>query len=300
MKANEKDTKPDETAVIRKLSLVGIIGNVFLSAFKFIAGIMGNSSAMVSDAVHSLSDVFATFIAFLGVRFGRREADASHPYGHERMECVAAIILATILCLTGLGLGYSAIGSMSSGEYAELSVPGSLALAAAVISIAVKEWMYHYTRINAKRVDSGALMADAWHHRSDALSSVGALIGIIAARLGFSLGDPIASLVICVLIVKAAYDIFKDAVDKMVDKSCDDEFEAQLRECVLENKSIRSIGSLHTRVLGNKVYVDLVIRLDAGLDLSAAHSIAEDVHNSIESAFPKVKHIMIHTEPEED
>lgn len=283
-----------------RVSLVSIAVNIVLSVFKLIAGLLANSGAMISDAIHSASDVFSTFVVMIGVKLSGKTPDKEHPYGHERMECVAAIILATILCLTGLGLGYSAIGSMSSGEYAELSVPGSLALAAAVISIAVKEWMYHYTRINAKRVDSGALMADAWHHRSDALSSVGALIGIIAARLGFSLGDPIASLVICVLIVKAAYDIFKDAVDKMVDKSCDDEFEAQLRECVLTNKSIRSIGSLHTRVFGNKVYVDLVIRLDAGLDLSDAHNIAEDVHNSIESAFPKVKHIMIHTEPEED
>lgn len=283
-----------------RVSLVSIAVNIILSVFKLIAGIIANSGAMISDSIHSASDVFSTFVVMIGVKLSGKTPDKEHPYGHERMECVAAIILATILCLTGLGLGYSALGDITSGEYTAISVPGPLALVAAAVSIAVKEWMYHYTRINAKKVDSGALMADAWHHRSDALSSIGALVGIVAARLGFSLGDPIASIVICVLIVKAAYDIFKDAIDKMVDKSCDDEFEAQLRECVMTNQSIRSIGSLHTRVFGNKVYVDLVIRLDSELSLSGAHAVAEDVHNSIESTFPKVKHIMIHTEPEEE
>ena len=128
MKANEKDTKPDETAIIRKLSLVGIIGNVFLSAFKFIAGIMGNSSAMVSDAVHSLSDVFATFIAFLGVRFGRREADASHPYGHERIESLAAIVLGLILLVTGVGIGWVGLEKILAGNYESLPIPGMIAL----------------------------------------------------------------------------------------------------------------------------------------------------------------------------
>lgn len=283
-----------------RVSLVSIAVNVVLSVFKLVAGIIANSGAMISDAIHSASDVFSTFVVMIGVKLSGKTPDKEHPYGHERMECVAAIILATILCLTGLGLGYSAVVAITTGEYTAFSAPGSLALAAAVISIAVKEWMYHYTRINAKRVDSGALMADAWHHRSDALSSVGALIGIIASRLGFSLGDSLASIVICVLIVKAAYDIFKDAVDKMVDRACDDEFEAKLHECILANKSIRSIGSLQTRVFGNKVYVDLVVRLDAELSLRDAHDIAEEVHNAIEAAFPKVKHIMIHTEPEEE
>lgn len=281
-----------------KVSVISIAVNIVLSVLKLLAGVLAHSGAMISDAIHSASDVFSTFVVMVGVKLSGKTPDKEHPYGHERMECIAAIILATILCLTGIGLGYSAACEIISGEYSDLAIPGALALVAAVVSIVTKEWMYHYTKINAKKIDSGALMADAWHHRSDALSSVGALIGIAAAKLGFPLGDPIASIVICVLIVKAAYDIFKDAVDKMVDKSCDDEFEGQLRECVLSKEAVRGISSLHTRVFGNKVYVDLEIRLDATLSLHDTHGIAEDVHNTIESSFPKVKHIMIHTEPD--
>lgn len=283
-----------------RVSFVSIVVNIILSVFKFLTGVLAHSGAMISDAIHSASDVFSTLVVIVGVRLSGKRADKEHPYGHERMECIAAIILATILCITGLGLGLNAARAIFTDGYSSVPIPGTAALVAAVISIVTKEWMYHYTRINAKKIGSGALMADAWHHRSDALSSVGALIGIAAAKLGFPLGDPVASIVICLLILKASYDIFKDAADRMVDKSCDDEFEDQLRECVLSNGAVRGISSLHTRVFGNRVYVDLEIRLDAQLSLHDTHNIAEQVHTTIEGSFPRVKHIMIHTEPDED
>lgn len=297
MKANEKDTKPDETAIIRKLSLVGIIGNVFLSAFKFIAGIMGNSSAMVSDAVHSLSDVFATSIAFLGVRFGRREADASHPYGHERIESLAAIVLGLILLVTGVGIGWVGLEKILAGNYESLPIPGMIALVAAIVSIAVKEGMFWYTRHWARVIRSSAFEADAWHHRSDAMSSIGALVGVGGSMLGYPVLDPIASVVICLFILKQGISIIYDALKKMLDTSCGEQFEEEVRQLVDAENQVEHIDMLRTRMFGDKVYIDMEIAIDGSMQLTDAHAIAERVHDDIEHAFPEVKHVMIHVNP---
>ena len=280
-----------------KVSIISIIANVVLAAFKLVAGILAHSSAMISDAIHSASDVFSTFVVMIGIKIASKEPDEEHPYGHERMECVAAIILATILCITGLGIGKNAL-QFITGNSSEVSVPGMLALIAAIVSIIVKEAMFWYTRHYAKMIDSGALMADAWHHRSDALSSIGAFIGIIFARMGYVMMDSIACLVICVFIVKAAYDIFKDAIDKMVDKSCSLEVEAEIRTIVMSVDGVKGIDSLSTRLFGNKMYVDIEIRADGEKTLNETHEIAEAVHDSIEAQFEKVKHIMVHVNPD--
>ena len=285
--------------VAMKVSFVSIVTNVILSVFKLFAGIFAHSGAMVSDAIHSASDVFSTFVVIIGIKISSKESDKEHPYGHERMECVAAIVLATILGITGLGIGSSAAEKLIAGHYETLVVPGTLALIAAILSIVVKEAMFWYTRIHAKRIDSGALMADAWHHRSDALSSVGALIGIGGAQFGFPVMDAIASLVICIFILKAAYDIFKDAISKMVDRACDEETEEQLKSCALAQDGVLGIDLLHTRTFGNKIYVDIEISADGSMSLFEAHNIAEQVHDSIEQNFPKVKHIMVHVNPSE-
>lgn len=291
--------KEDFEKTAMRVSTVSIAANFALTVFKLIAGVIAHSGAMVSDAVHSASDVFSTIVVMIGIKISRKASDKKHPYGHERMECVAAIVLATVLAGTGLGIGYSAVRKITGGDVDALVVPGVLALLAAVVSILTKEAMYHYTRVQAARIDSSALMADAWHHRSDALSSIGALIGIIGARLGFPVLDPIASLVICFFIEKAAYDIFMDAVDKMVDKACDEETERALSQCALGQEGVLGVDLLHTRVFGNKIYVDIEIRADGEETLRKAHAIAERVHDSIEKNFPKVKHIMVHVNPGE-
>ncbi|MCH5258625.1 MAG: cation transporter [Lachnospiraceae bacterium] len=287
----------DYEKVAMHVSKVSIAANFILTIFKLLAGVIAHSGAMVSDAIHSASDVFSTIVVIIGIRISSKASDKDHPYGHERLECVASIVLATVLAVTGLGIGYSAVSKIVGGDYSQLAVPGMLALVAAIVSILVKESMFHYTRIYAKRIDSGALMADAWHHRSDALSSVGALIGIAGARIGFPILDPIASLVICVFIEKAAYDIFMDAVDKMVDKACDEEVELRLRECALAQEGVLGVDLLHTRVFANKIYVDIEIRVDGNKKLWESHGIAEHVHDAIEQTFPKVKHIMVHVNP---
>ena len=291
--ANEEDFQK----VANKVSTITIIGNIALSLLKLFAGIVAHSNAMISDAIHSASDVFSTFIVIIGIRLASKKPDKEHPYGHERLECVAAIVLAIVLLITGLGIGIEAFKTILQGNSDNIQTPGVLALIAAIISIASKEAMYWYTRHYAKKIDSSALMADAWHHRSDAFSSIGALVGIAGARMGFPVMDSIASLVIFVFIIKAAYDIFKDAVDKMVDHSCDEETENQIRDCVRKNKYVEGIDLLQTRIFGNKIYVDMEIALDGSMSLREAHKIAESVHDSIEQNFPKVKHIMVHVNP---
>jgi len=282
-----------------RVSLVSIMGNTILSLLKLIAGIVAHSGAMISDAVHSGSDVFSSIIVIIGVRLSSKESDKEHPYGHERLECVAAIVLATILAMTGLMIGYRAAGQIFTGEYENMQTPGLLALVAAIISIASKEAMFWYTRAYAKKLDSGALMADAWHHRSDALSSVGALIGIGFARLGLHIMEPVASLVICVFILKAAVDIFKDAIDKMVDKACDECLEKEIKDLVLSEEGVLGIDLLQTRMFGNKIYVDIEISADGDRPLKETHHIAENIHDKLESKYPKIKHIMVHVNPKE-
>lgn len=282
-------------ATATRVSTVSIVGNLLLSLFKLLAGLLARSGAMVSDAVHSASDVFSSFIVIIGVKIASRDADSDHPYGHDRFECVAAIVLSTVLLITGLFIGYTALRKIFGAE--EADVPGVLALIAAVVSIVAKEVMYHYTMRYARRFDSSALRAEAWHHRSDALSSIGALIGVAGARLGWPILDPIASLVIFGFIVKAAVDIFRDAIEKMVDHACTPETEEALRVCALAQPGVRGIDLLQTREFGSRAYVDMEIAADGDLTLTESHRIAEQVHDAIEKEFPQVKHIMIHVNP---
>ena len=291
-----RSSEYERTAVC--VTNVGIIGNAILTVFKLLAGIIAHSGAMISDAVHSASDIFSSVIVIIGVKIASRKSDSEHPYGHERFEPVAAIVLAIILCITGLFIGHTAIEKLTAEKEAAITIPGILALAAAVLSIVTKEAMYHYTRRWAQKLDSGALMASAWHHRSDALSSIGALVGIIGARMGYPWLDPIASLVICAFIVKAAYDIFVDAIEKMVDRSCSREEQEAISACALSVAGVLGIDRLRTRKFGNKIYVDIEIRENGNLTLRQSHETAETVHKKIESQFPDVKHIMVHVNPD--
>lgn len=283
--------------ITNKVSKITIIGNIILSGFKLIAGLVGSSSAIISDAVHSASDVASTIVVMIGVTLASKDSDDEHPYGHERMECIAAILLAVMLFITGCGIGVGAINTLITGNYIDAETPGVIALVAAISSIVIKELMFWYTIANAKKINSSALMADAWHHRSDALSSVGALIGISGARLGFPIMDTLASLVIFIFICKAAFDIFKDAVDKLVDKSCDKLMQKKIYDHIIENEDVTKIDDLRTRLFGNKVYVDIEIAVDGNYSLRRSHEIAENIHDDIEENFPEVKHIMVHVNP---
>ena len=283
--------------IAMQVSANSIAVNLMLSIFKLIAGLLASSGAMISDAIHSASDVFSTIIVIIGVKISGKASDEDHPYGHDRFECVASIILAILLGVTGVGIGLTGVQKLIAGHYDTLAIPGILALAAAVISIVVKEIMYWYTRNAAKKINSGALMADAWHHRSDALSSVGSFVGILGARMGFPMLDPLASVVICLFVVKAAVDIFRDAISKMTDKSCDQETVNEMHDCIMNIQGVEGIDLLKTRSFGSKYYVDIEIKTDGDKKLWEAHAIAESVHHAIEQQFPLVKHCMVHVNP---
>ena len=282
-----------------KVSLVSIIGNIVLTVFKLVAGIMANSAAMVSDAVHSASDIVGSMVVIIGVRASSREEDRQHPYGHERLECIAAIILAVILFAVGISIGYAGIQRVILGISGELIMPGLLALIAAIISIAAKEGLYWYTRAAAEKINSTSLMAEAWHHRSDVFSSLGSFAGILGARLGLPVLDPLACIIICVFIVKVAYNIFMDAINKMVDHSCDEETVKSMSEAALNQEGVKSLDLIRTRMFGNRVYVEIEIGVDRFLTMDAAHEIAEAVHDDIEQNFVDVKHCMVHVNPSE-
>ncbi|MBQ4382774.1 MAG: cation transporter [Oscillospiraceae bacterium] len=291
-------TPEERSRALSRTSWATVLINLALAAGKLAAGIVSKSGAMVSDAVHSASDVFSTFIVLIGVRISGREADRDHPYGHERFESMAAIILSAVLMVTGLLIGWEGVSKLMHPE--GLERPGLPALIAAAVSIAVKEAMFHWTRAVAKRAGSDALMADAWHHRSDALSSVGALIGIGGARLGFAVLDPLAGVVISIFIAKAALEIFRDAADKLIDRRCDDATEERIRSLALSQEGVRGVDLLMTRQFGSRIYVELEISADGALPLEAAHAIAHRVHDAVESALPQVKHVTVHVNPAEE
>lgn len=289
--------KVDEKKIAYSISINTIFANVFLAVFKLLAGIFGFSAAMISDGVHSLSDVFSTFIVMFGIRSSNKKADADHQYGHERFESVTAILLSIILCATALGIGYSGIKTIISNDYTHLKMPTLLPLIAAIVSILVKEGMYWYTIKGAKKINSDALKADAWHHRTDALSSIGSFIGILFARIGFPIMDPIASIVIAILILVAGVQVFIDAINKMTDKACSDEIVEMIEEIINETEGVVCIDLLKTRLFGNKIYVDVEIGVDGNLLLKDSHEIAHSVHDKIEEKIADIKHCMVHVNP---
>lgn len=303
------------SAIIARLAAVGIGGNILLTAFKLFAGFAGHSGAMISDAVHSLSDVAATLIAAVGVRMSRRAADIGHPYGHERMESIATLALSVVLALAAFAIGKGGVeaimgllrlsGSASLPNDAvtggAVSVapdaPGVIALVAAIVSIVTKEAMFWYTRHYARVLNSGAFMADAWHHRSDAMSSVGSLVGIAGARLGFAIADPLASIVICLFIFKVAITMAHQALSGLVDQSCSEQYTKCLTDNIASFPGVVRVDKVRTRLFGNRVYVDLEIAVDGDLPLRQAHAIAQAVHDGVEKSHPDIKHIMIHVNP---
>lgn len=289
MKNNEK--------IAIKVSIISIILNCLLTLIKFISGVISKSSAMISDSVHSLSDVLSTFVVIIGVKISNKKADSDHPYGHERIECVSAIILSGMLFIIGALIGINGIKNVTNSS--NLVMPGVLALIASIISIISKEAMYQYTIRVSKKINSAALKADAWHHRSDALSSIGSFIGILGSRLGFKIFDPLASVIISLCIIKVSIDIFKDAIDKMVDKSCDKEVIDKVISVIEKNENVKNIDDIKTRQFGNKAYVDVEISVDENLLLKDAHKVAEEIHDSVENEINIVKHCMVHVNPYE-
>jgi len=278
-----------------KISKETIIVNILLSAIKLFAGIIGRSGAMIADSIHSLSDVLSTIAVMWGLKLAKQPADEDHPYGHEKMEPVMAKILASILLITALLIGFNGIKSVINGTTV---IPAKIALYAAILSIIIKEWMYRYTVIGAKKIQSSALMADAWHHRSDAFSSIGTLIGIFGARMGYPILDPIAALVICIIITKVAINIYKQAIDQLVDHCADAKTIENIKNEIENTIGVINIDELKTRISANRLYVDVEICVNRNLSVCEGHEIAECVHNTIENLDNRIKHCMVHVNPD--
>lgn len=283
-----------EEKIGTRVSWITIFLNLILSIFKLIAGVFGHSMAMISDSIHSASDVFSTFIVLVGLKLSSKGADQEHPYGHERIESLSSLFLALCLFVTGCLIGYKGIQSFFSPPTV---LPTFLAFLAAIISIISKELMFWYTRSAAMKIHSNSLLADAWHHRSDALSSVGSMIGILGSMIGIAWCDSLASFIICIIILKVSLDILKESVRELLDTSCSREMEFQLRMFILSIKGVYSLDNLKTRIFGNRVYTEVEIGVPGDYSLEKAHKIAHLVHDQVEEEFQIIKHCMVHVNP---
>ncbi len=291
MKKDNINSLPFEKAATR-VTGIGIIGNIFLSLLKAVAGIISHSGALISDAVHSAADVFSNIVVMIGVRLSAKKPDREHPYGHERFECVAAAILAIILLTTGIFIGKSAIDEIVKNNYAASSFD-FFAIFAAIISILTKEFLFRLTKVYGLKYNSQALLADALHHRSDVLATLGALVGIVGASLGFPVFDSVASLAICVLILKTAYGILRESAEKMIDRSCDEEMQNEIISVIKGCDGVLGLSSLRTRLFGNKIYAEAQIFVDSEISVKESALLSTALCEKVKLKLSQIKDILI-------
>ena len=297
------DTARRERSIYR-VTILGSIVNLLLLVFKFAAGILGHSAAMVADAVHSLSDFVTDIIVLLFVRISNKPQDESHDYGHGKYETLATALIGVILFFVGLGILWN--GGMSIWHVIQgqpLEAPGSMALVAALVSIVAKELLYQYTVLVGKRVDSQAVVANAWHHRSDALLSIGTALGIGGAILladDWRVLDPIAAVVVSLFILKMAYKLVVPSFEELMDRSLSEEIEADIRKVLLEFPEASQPHNLRTRRIGNNCSVDVHIRMDGNLTLAHSHEITRAMEQRLRELLGQGTFINIHVEPRKE
>ena len=287
---------------VYRVTLLGSVVNLLLLIFKFVAGVLGHSAAMIADAVHSLSDFVTDLIVIVFVKISSKPEDADHAYGHGKYETLASCIIGLALIVVGVMMGYNAmvkiVDVVRNGT--ELASPGIIALVAAVLSIVLKEWMFRITRKVAREVDSPAVEANAWHHRSDALSSVGTAIGIGGAVLlgsKWAVLDPIAALVVSVFIVVQAAKILSDAIGQLMEKSLPRDVEQRICEIVYEEEGTSDIHHLRTRKIGSQISIELHVRMNGSLTLREVHGKSIAIEKRLRAAFGDSPYINRHVEP---
>lgn len=291
----------DRAKAIYRVTLIGSVGNVALLTFKFIAGIVGNSSAMIADAVHSLSDFITDLIVLIFVKISAKPQDESHDYGHGKFETIATFVIGLALVAAATGIivsGSLKLTSWLQGE--QLEAPGWLALWAALISIVVKELLYRYTAFVGQRLNSQAVIANAWHHRSDALSSIGTTIGIGGAILlgqRWTVLDPLASIVVGALLIKVAVELLKTSIGELTECSLPEETESEIENIVKSFPGVYEPHNLRTRKIGNHIAIEMHIRMDGALSLHEAHEQASAIEHSLKQRFGAETHVTIHMEP---
>ena len=286
---------------IYKVTLVGSVGNAILLAFKFVAGIAGNSSAMIADAVHSLSDFVTDILVLVFVSISAKPQDQSHDYGHGKFETIASFLIALALMAAAMGIVVS--GTMKFLSWLdgnELKTPGWIALWAALLSIAIKELLYQYTMHRARKLDSQVMVANAWHHRSDALSSIGAAIGIgLAIWLGqrWTVFDPLASIVVGLMLVKVAYELLKTSMGELTECSLPEETENEIIEIILSFNDVGQLHNLRTRRIGNRIAIEAHVRMDGQLPLYVVHERATTIEQKLKERLGPTTHVSLHMEP---
>ena len=283
------------------VTLVGSIGNLVLLTFKFVAGIVGHSAAMTADAVHSLSDFLTDLIVLVFVRIGAKPQDASHDYGHGKFETLATLFVA--LALVGAAIGIIVSGAVKFARWLQgetLEMPGTLALWAALLSILVKEILFRYTIAKGKALESPAVVANAWHHRSDALSSIGAAVGIGGALLlgqKWAVLDPLASIVVGAMLVKVAWDLLKSSTGELTDMSLPEDTEREIEDIIRSYPEVTEPHNLRTRRIGNRVAIEAHVRLNGDMSLRDAHDIVTAIEHQIKDRFGHATLVTIHMEP---
>ena len=286
------DTRYDEA---NKVTLQAIGWNIFLAFIKIIAGILGKSSVMIADGLHSASDIITSMGVLIGNYISSKPFDKEHNYGHEKAETLVSFLLSIILVGVALSIGYEASKSLFNIE--GIAIPTLLPLVVSIISILIKEYQYRITIRIAKKINSPALKADAWHHRSDALSSIAAFVGIGGAMLGFKILEPLASIVVALFVCKVGYDILKNGFNELMDVSIDETYENEIKKIAQLTEGVMNLGSLRTRKHGASAYVDLVICVDGKLTVTSGHDIATNLEKKIQNDINIVKGITVHVEP---
>lgn len=288
---------------IYKVTLVGTTVNVVLMLFKFVAGLVGHSAAMLADAVHSLSDFVTDVIVLIFVRISSKPEDKNHDYGHGKYETLATTMIGVALFVVALSIivtGATRIAAWVGGE--ELEAPGKLALWAALISIVMKEAVYQYTVIRARKLKSKAVEANAWHHRSDALSSIGTAVGIGGAIfLGqrWAVLDPIASVVVGAFIVKVSFDLLKTGLGELMERSLPDDVEQEIMKLASSVEGVENPHDLRTRCIGNRYAIELHIDMDGHMTLTEAHDKATEIEELLREKYGEETHVAVHVEPKE-
>ena len=286
---------------IYKVTLIGSVGNAALLIFKFIAGILGNSSAMIADAVHSLSDFVTDMLVLVFVRISAKPQDQSHDYGHGKFETIATFLIGLALVAAAAGIVVSGTSDLLAWwGGAQIKSPGRIALWAALLSIAIKEALYHYTARRGRQLNSQVMIANAWHHRSDALSSIGAALGIgLAIWLGerWTVFDPLASIVVGFMLVKVAYELLKQSVGELTDGSLPPETEQEILQIIQSFDDVRQPHNLHTRSIGNRIAIEVHVRMDGQLSLNTVHERATTIERKLKERFGAETHVVLHMEP---
>lgn len=288
----------ENTRQVRKITWIGMGLNIFLSALKFVVGIIGSSQAVVADAFHSLSDMITDVSVLLGVKHWSAPPDDEHPYGHLRIEAMVTTFIGIILVVIAFGIGVNAVTSIRSGD---VSVPGIVAVTGSVFAIIFKEIIFHVTLRVGKRTKSSALIANAWHHRSDAISSVPVLAAVVLANLnpGLAYVDQIGAIIVSVFILKVAWDIIKPAIKELADHGGSEEDRRKIGEIAASVKGVREVHAIRTRKLGPGLYVDLHVLVDPEMTVRKGHVIAEEVRVELLEKGPDVYDAVVHLEPYE-